>query len=170
MEESAAKPRPWAWYAVVVLAFLAAAGLGSSWLLLSRWSSIENPSPAGASAAFDRALDGAGGGAPYIEIGASGAVTVHRELEVPGSPPLATLHLLAWDPGLQRLLRVSFPFWFVRLKMSETLNLGTLTAALARDWGNLDLEVTEEDLQRRGPGLVLHLNRPDGGRLLLWTE
>jgi hypothetical protein len=97
-------------------------------------------------------------------------VQVHRELESPSPVPLRTLHLVAWDPGHERLLRIDFPFWFVRLKMSRVLNLGTFTSALAHDWQSLDLKVAEEDLERRGPGLILDITSPDGALLLLWTE
>ena len=91
-------------------------------------------------------------------------------MERPKPVALCTLHLLAWEPKGSRLLRMSFPFWFVRIKMSETFNLGTLTSALASDWEHLDLKVTEHDLQKRGPGIVLDHQRPDGARILLWTE
>ncbi|MEE8586279.1 MAG: hypothetical protein V3T83_15650 [Acidobacteriota bacterium] len=62
------------------------------------------------------------------------------------------------------------PFWFVRLKMTESLNLGTITSALAGDWGNLDLKVSVEELERRGAGVVLNHRLEDGTRILLWTE
>jgi hypothetical protein len=65
---------------------------------------------------------------------------------------------------------VAFPFWFVRVKMSATFNLGTLTSALARDWGHLDLRVSVQDLEKRGPGIILDHRLPDGKRLLLWSE
>jgi hypothetical protein len=77
---------------------------------------------------------------------------------------------VAWDPGHERLLRIDFPFWFVRLKMSRALNLGTFTSVLAQDWQTLDLKVAEDDLQRRGPGLILDIASADGALLLLWTE
>ena len=48
--------------------------------------------------------------------------------------------------------------------------LGTLSTALARDWQHLDLDVTEEDLERRGPGLVLDEEGAGGRRLMLWTD
>ena len=116
------------------------------------------------------ALTRAGGGVPYIEISDTGSVLVHRELEHHDPVALHTLHMLAWEPEGKRLLRVAFPYWFVRVKMSETFNLGTLTSALARDWEHLDLRVSEQDLERRGPGIVLDNRLPDGKRLLLWTE
>jgi len=68
------------------------------------------------------------------------------------------------------MVRVGFPYWFVRMKMTDSLNLGTLTSVLARDWEHLDLSVSERDLERRGPGLVLDQQTERGARIVLWTE
>ena len=152
------------------LAVAAAFGLGVSAILFSRWSDLETIPPEQAEQAFVDAMAGMGDEPPYIEIARSGAVTVRRELERPGAAPLETLHLLAWDPERTRLLRIAFPFWFVRVKMNDTINLGTLTTLLAQDWNNIDLRVSEEDLARRGPGLVLDHRLASGARILLWTE
>jgi len=143
---------------------------GGSAYLLSTWSRLERADARGAEKAIRETLDALGSSPPLIEIAGDGTVRVHREMESPAPAPLRTLHLLAWDPGSSRLLRVAFPFWFVRIKMSSRLDLGTLTTALAGDWGHMDLSVSEEDLRRRGPGLVLDERRGDGARLLLWTD
>jgi hypothetical protein len=83
---------------------------------------------------------------------------------------LQTLHLLAWDPRQDKLLQVAFPFWFVRVKMNDTINLGTMATALSGDWDNLELKVSVAELCRRGAGVVLDHTRQDGLRLLLWSE
>jgi len=149
---------------------LAAVGLGVSSWMFSRWSRLETATPEQAARAFAEALAAAGGGIPYIAIAADGSVRVHRELERDVPADLTTLHLLAWEPARQRLVVVDFPFWFVRMKMTRKLNLGTLTSALARDWEHIDLSVTEEDLQRRGPGLVLDHTAAGGARIVMWTQ
>ena len=160
------------WVVPVVVAFLGfvVVMIGASAFFMSRWSSLQSTDTSGANLAFAEARDLAGGGTPYLTISSSQKVEVHRELEGSTPVPLHTLHVIAWDSGLGRLLRVDFPFWFVRLKMTSTLNLGTYTSALARDWENLELKVAEDDLERRGPGLILDIRTPDGDRLLLWTE
>jgi len=162
--------RPLAWKVVALLLVLGAAGFGLFLVTLGRWSDVRTMSPAGAAAAFDDVLAGLGGGPPYVEIDAAGTVSVHREQEQDEPTPLETLYLLSWEPGPERLARVAFPFWFVRLKTTDELNLGTLTTALAGDWENLALSVTTDDLERRGPALVIDHARTDGGRILLWTE
>ena len=160
----------WALRALLLLGVLGILGGGGFAVLFSTWSELEEASPAQAADAFAEALGRAGGGAAYLEISAAGEVSVRRELEGETPAELAKLHLLAWQPARQRLVRIAFPYWFVRVKLTRSLNLGTLTTALARDWDNLDLRVTEEDLARRGHGLVLDHERLDGSRILLWNE
>ena len=138
--------------------------------ILSSWSDLRSATPTEADQAFVDALRTAGGGPAYMEFGADGGVVVRRDLEQAERAALETLHVVAWDPAKGWLLDVDFPYWFVRMKMSKTFNLGTLMALLARDWQGLDLEVSEENLEQRGPGLVLDHTLPDGRRVLLWTE
>ncbi len=155
--------------AAVVLAAGAVAGIGTFSILLSRWSDLQETTPAEARAALDTARAQAGAGPAYLEVTRDGQVLVRRELERPAPARLRRLHLLAWDPQGGRLLRIAFPFWFVRAKMTRTINLGTLTTAAAGDWRHLDLQVTEEDLERHGPGLVLDHAGEGGARVVLWT-
>ncbi len=149
---------------------LAVLGLGVSALMFSRWSEIHEVSAEEADQAFTEILADLGDPPAYLEVLSGGEVLVRRELE--GSEPVAleALHLLAWDPDAGRMLRVAFPFWFIRVKMTDSINLGTLTSALAGDWRNLDLSVSEQDLQRLGTGLVLDQRSDDGARILLWTQ
>jgi len=164
-------PRRRGWRAVLIgFALIALLGLGISAAMFSSWSRLEAASPEDAAAAFAAARVEAGGGEPYLAISDSGDVRVRRELERQEPVELEALHLLAWDPGRSRMLRVRFPFWFVEVKMNEALNLGTLVSALAGDWEHLDLRVAEEDLRRRGPGIVLDHALPSAARILIWTE
>jgi len=152
--------------AAVALTVVGAAGL----YLFSRWTELATVTPEVARAAFVDARVRARDGPPYLEVLEDGSVLVHRDLEGETPVALRALNVMAWEPVGERLLTIEFPFWFVRLKMSKALNLGTLTTTLAGDWQNLDLRVSEEDLQRRGPGLVLDQVASDGSRILLWTE
>jgi len=155
----------------LVLAFvvLAALGLTVAAILLASWTELGTASPEGADRAFTAAAAVAGG-PPYLEIDRHGEVHLHAELEGDAGVPLATLRVLAWSPEGGRLIRVAFPFWFVRMKMGDHLNLGTLTSALAGDWQHLDLKVSVEEMERRGPGLLLDHRLAGGARILLWTE
>ena len=160
--------RRWLPRVLVGIAIFALVMMSLSTMMLSQWSELRTATAFDAERAFDSVV--AGTARPYLEIAADGTVHVHRELEGPEPVPLLALHVIAWEPEQGRLLSVRFPWWFVRMKMSSVFNLGTLTSAMAHDWGNLDLRVTEEDMERLGPGVVLDHRTTDGARILLWTE
>ncbi|MFQ5717955.1 MAG: hypothetical protein ACE5IK_00260 [Acidobacteriota bacterium] len=167
---SGGSTRRWVARLGVGLVAMAVGGVGIFWIMFSSWSDLATVDESAAAAVFAEAIARSGGGVPYVEIPADGPAVVHRELERDTPADLRRLHLLGWDPAGRRLLRIDFPFWFVKAKMTRSVNLGTLTSALSGDWQHLDLRVSEEDLQRRGPALVLDTSRADGARLLLWTD
>jgi hypothetical protein len=151
---------------LVIAALAVAVGM----LVFSSWSEMESATAEEAEQVFAEVLRASSGGPAYVEIGEDGAVRVRRELEREEPVELEAFCLAAWDPKNGKLLRVRFPYWFVRIKSTRTINLGTLISFLARDWEHLDLRVAEEDLEKRGPGLVLDHERADGARILLWAE
>jgi len=148
---------------------LAAAGVVTFSLLLASWSAVESVSAERAQQAFARALAELDDDAPYVTLTEDG-VAVDRSLEGTERSELANLVALVWEPDRGRLVRVAFPYWFVRVKTTDSLNLGTLIAAASRDWRRLKLSVSVADLERRGPGLVLDHTRANGARVLLWSE
>lgn len=155
---------------LIVVGILAVMGATMSFLLFGRWTSLTEAGTTGAERMLDEAVAAAGGGTPYIEIVADGAVVVHREQEGIRPPGFGSLVLMAWLPTEGRVLRIEYPHWFVRLKTMSTFNLGTMIAASRRDWAHLGLSIDYDDLSRRGPGLLLDNRGADGTRLLLWVE
>ncbi|MFQ5767476.1 MAG: hypothetical protein ACE5ID_05770 [Acidobacteriota bacterium] len=167
---SSARQRRWAVRLGVGLLSAGVCGFGIFWLMLSAWTQLDKATEMEAQAAFSEAVARSEGGTPFLEIPAGGPIVVHREQERASPVKLNRLHLLVWEPQGRHLLKIDFPFWFVRAKMTRRVNLGTLTTAVSGDWQHIDLRVTEEDLERRGPGLILDTSRDDGVRFLLWTE
>ncbi|HEX9793575.1 MAG TPA: hypothetical protein VGC54_06290 [Planctomycetota bacterium] len=155
---------------LAVIVLLAILGFGTFAALLTSWSELRTVAVADAEAELAAASAVAGAGPPLVTIAENGSVSVNRELEGAEALKLKHLHLLVWEPGREKLLRIDFPWWFAKVKMTHSLNLGTLTTVLAGDWKQLDLKITEDDLERCGPGLVLDHVRADGGRILLWTS
>ena len=147
----------------VVMAMLSA-------FTLSTWGDLSTVEAPQARRIFSQALTPLGPRPPYIEVSRTGTVRVNRDQEAAEPSELASLRMLAYDPASSRLVDIAFPFWFVRLKMSRTFNLANVTSFVLGDWDNLDLTVTEDDLERRGPGLVLDHTTEDGKRIVLWTE
>jgi hypothetical protein len=163
------------WSILLALGALALIAMAVSAVLLSRWSDLRSSSSPQAAQAFHDVRQqvgrwGADADRAYLHIDAAGHVHVDRRLEHEQQADLRALHLLAWDPASQRLLNVGFPWWFVRVKMNDTINLGTFTTALSGDWQHLDLKISTEELRRRGPGIVLDHQRSDNSCVLLWSE
>ena len=75
------------------------------------------------------------------------------------------LYVLAFDPDDGGLVRVTVPFWLLRLKMDgATVDFGGNRVDLE------DLKLTVEDLERFGPSLVLDQKNRGGDRVLVWTQ
>lgn len=71
------------------------------------------------------------------------------------------LHVLAWDADNGALARVTLPMWLLRLKPGPIV-LG--------DLDEIDVErlqLTTEELEQRGPGVVLRFESHDGDKVLL---
>ena len=75
------------------------------------------------------------------------------------------LHILAFDPDDGGLVRVTVPFWLLRMKTNNAkINLGRNRLDLE------DLKLSVEDLERFGPSLVLDQKSSGGDRVLVWTQ
>jgi hypothetical protein len=80
--------------------------------------------------------------------------------------PLENLHILAWDPDEDKLVRLTIPFWLLRLKSGGRIRLNSGTDIFDAD----DMNLTVEDLERHGPGLILDAAERNGQRVLIWTQ
>lgn len=110
------------------------------------------------------------GQVPFIELPADrhgGDAIVHREQFGKNRVPLTGLRVLAWEPRDRKLVRLTLPFWMLRLGGGHRIRLSGREAALGSD---VSLNVTADDLERRGPGLILDYATPRGERLLVWAE
>jgi hypothetical protein len=75
------------------------------------------------------------------------------------------LFVLAFDPDDGGLVRVSVPFWLLRMKDDNaTIDLGGNRMDLE------DLKLTVEDLDRFGPCLILDQTNEGGDRILVWSQ
>jgi hypothetical protein len=76
--------------------------------------------------------------------------------------------VLAYDPDDERLVRISIPFWLLRLAPS-TKRMSFLSDN-GIDFDSERVRLTLEDLERRGPGLILDHKDRHGSLVLVWTE
>jgi hypothetical protein len=109
------------------------------------------------------------GKVPYVEISMDDQdkAVVHHELEKGTRTPLQHLRLVAYDEREHRLVRLTIPFWLVRLGKNKEINLSAGRSGF--DPG-VRLSVTPEDIERFGPGLIIDGVGRRGERFIIWAE
>lgn len=162
--------KTWIWIiagalGVLLAVLIALAGAGV--YFVSHHIHTERSTSADALTAFDAALVPFGTRAPLYELDSSEEPRLTRPLgQLPtAARPADSLSLLAWDPETERLVRVSLPFWSLRLGQ---MKMSVSGAEQRFDLGKLHLDVDE--LARIGPSLVFDFRGREGVRVLLWTQ
>jgi len=109
------------------------------------------------------------GQVPYVELsfGDEEKAVVHHELEKPTRTPLKHLRMVVYDEREHRLVRLTLPFWLLRLGGNKPIKLNPRGSGF--DPG-FRLTITWEDLERRGPGLIIDTTGPHGERVIAWAE
>jgi hypothetical protein len=104
---------------------------------------------------------------PLVELRPGEDPVVHRVAEASLHPEIKAVHALFYDPRARKLVRASFPFWILRATPRSQLSFFSDDSEL---FGELHL--TLDDLERRGPGLVLDMKDVPikGGQALVWTD
>jgi uncharacterized protein YneF (UPF0154 family) len=153
---------------VVIFVMLVGAGLlGGLIYVVTRQVKVQTMSAPGGQEEFDRMLAALAGQKPFIELpapGTQGEVVVHREMATGDTGSISVLHVRVWSVRDRKLVNLDLPFWLMRLTGNKpiTLNAGSLR--------RVTLTVTPEEIDRRGPGLILNWTGDRGERLLVWTE
>lgn len=150
--------------AVIVVAAMAAAIVGSTAFFFYRHISTQSTSRENAADEFARARQRFAGRQPLIEFKNDQPV-VHRS-DRASTEKIETLQLLAYDEGERKIVRVNVPFWLLRLAPSK--NVRFLDNNL--DFDSDKAQLTVDDLQRHGPGLILDQRDRRGTQVLVWTE
>lgn len=161
--------KTWVWVVAAVcglclLGLLALAG--AAVFFVTRHISTERSTSADAIRAFDAVRANFPDQKPLYELDSRERPTMTRPIdELPTSPVKPeNLRVLAWDPHDERLIRISLPFWILRMQKAK-MDLGDSTTF---DLGHLDLDGRQ--LERIGPALVFDYRGHDGARVLLWTQ
>ena len=156
--------------AVIIVGILAAAAVGGTAYFFYRHVHTQPVETADAAREFETARGRFSGQPPLIEMRRGNEPLLHRELLKSEAParPLASLRVLAYDPDGGKIVRVSIPFWLLRLAPS-----GKRMSFLNDNGVDFDTDrvhLTLEDLERRGPGLILDQIDRHGSRVLVWAE
>lgn len=165
--------KTWIWIAVglagaLLLAFIAVVAAGVFFVV--RQMDTEPASEASADRTFAEARSRFEGQEPIIQIDAGEGLVrtriARRPPEDPTGPTPDTMHVMAWDPEEGRIVRLSLPFWLLRLGNRGSIRFSSDRTRLSFE--NLDLTV--DDLARYGPALIVDHKMPHGERVLIWTQ
>jgi hypothetical protein len=164
--------KKWIWIVLGLLAtaLLVCGGLiGTIAYFSLRHMNVQRASVESADREFEQVRTRFAGKPALIEINEDdwGHPRIHQPPEAAAThPPLQTLHVMAWNEREGRLVRLDLPFWILRL------NARSKSYILSRnEFGDLErLNITSEDLERFGPGLLVDHRGRRGERVLVWTE
>jgi hypothetical protein len=154
--------------AVIIIGMLAAAAVGGTAFFFYRHVHTEVTPNDHAEKQFADARARFAGQQALIEIQKDDRALLHREvIPASGSPArLVALRVLAYDTHGSKLVNVSIPFWLIRMAPSRRfsfINSGV-------DFDSDRVHLTLDDLERRGPGLILDQADRRGSQVLVWTE
>jgi hypothetical protein len=86
--------------------------------------------------------------------------------DLPTSPVRPdALWILAWNPDEARTVKISIPFWMLRLGRRKIDIFND-----SRDFNLRRLNLDVDELERIGPALVFDFRSPTGERVLVWTQ
>jgi len=109
---------------------------------------------------------------PFIDMGLRQPV----ETSTPGQPvtSLHTFHTVIFDTrGSQRLVHIAVPYWFARLfadRDGEFQWLGQLTFLDDTEFDSEAIRLSLDQLEQRGPGLIVDYQHLSGGQFISWVE
>jgi hypothetical protein len=156
---------------VIIVVLLALAVVGGTAFFIYRHVHAEFTNENAAEREFASARARFAAERPLIEIRKDEDPIVHRDL-IPSTPSkhrLESLRVLAYDDHAGKLVRVSIPFWLLRMMPARHLSF-------LNDEGidvDIDAErvrLTIDDIERRGPGLILDEKDRRGSQVLVWAE
>ncbi len=166
--------KKWIWIAVGLLAaaLLACGGLVGTLAYFSlRHLNIRKVSVESGEREFDQVRERFAGKAPLIEIDEDAweRPRIHRppaEVEPRPAQPVQTMHVMVWDDRQGNLVRLDLPMWILKLNRR-----GRSYIFSSDNFGDLErLNLSAEDIERNGPGLILDHRGRRGERILVWTE
>ena len=160
--------RTWLWIVLAalglcVIAVIAIAGAGL--YFVSSHVSTRTSTTAEAFSAFDAARAPFKDLPPVYEVDDRERVKQARKIaDLPdGKTRAQQMQVLVWDADRERLVKVSVPFWVLRMG-HQKIDIANSQFELER----LQLDVKE--LERVGPLLLLDLRSRGGQRVLIWTQ
>jgi hypothetical protein len=166
----AVKVRAWVWvvFGIAVLGVLCVVAVaGATYYAFRQHVHTKIVSRSSANLEFDQIRAGFTGERALIELDERGRFlrsNPDRDPK-PGVKVPDQLHVLAFDPDDERIVKFMIPFWLLRFKSH-----GTTIDFNGGRTGLEDLKLTVEDLERFGPTLIVDHQGSHGERVLVWSQ
>ena len=166
----AGKVKTWVWVVtgVVIVGILCIVAVGAGAIYyFSQHIETRQASPVTAGREFEEAKARFTGQKPLIELDDRGHL-LHTNPDRPAQTAFQKpqqLNVLVFDPKDGQIVRLTVPFWLLRLK--------TGGAKIDFNGSRMDLEdlrLSVEDLERFGPTLILDHTSERGERVLVWSQ
>ena len=154
---------------VIVVGILAVSAVGGTAYFIYRHVHTEFTGTERADQQVAAARARFAGQQPLIEMRRGDEPVLHRET-IPKAMPeakLETMRVLAYDTRANKLVNVSIPMWLLRLAPSNKFSFMKDNGI---DFDSDRVHITLDDLERRGPGLLLDQADRRGSQVLVWTE
>ena len=103
---------------------------------------------------------------PYLVIRNGEPVVSDAPATAPGRP-VEALHIIVWDPDERKVIKLNMPFWLLRMTKGQPIKISSNDDPDAQP---VTLQITADDLERRGPGLILDHKEASGERVLVWAQ
>ena len=155
--------------AVIIVGVLAVSAVGGTAYFIYRHVHTQFTPTENADRQFADARARFAGQRPLIEIRKDDEPIVNRDM-IPKTMPAAkleTLRVLAYDTRANKLVNVSIPMWLLRMAPSNKFSFMKDNGI---DFDSDRVHLTMEDVDRRGPGLLLDQADRRGSQVLVWTE
>ena len=148
-----------------VVILLAIVGLGSAVWLFKRAVNVADADAKSAEQSFEEVRQRFGGVTPLLELRDDEPTITRQPPEQTTGGRLTSLRIMAWDHDEKRLTHIDLPFFLLRLKKGPIE-----FANHEKVFGRRPINLTVEQLERYGPTLVLDVQPPRGGHVIVWTE
>ncbi len=155
--------------AVIIVGILAVAAIGGVAYFIHRHVDTQFAGSESAAQQFQQARARFAGQQPLIEIQKNDRALLHREvIRASGTgSKLEVLRVIAYDNRAGKLVNVSIPFWLLRMMPSKNFSFLNDNGI---DFDSERVHLTVDDLERRGPGLILDQADRRGSQVLVWSE
>jgi hypothetical protein len=109
---------------------------------------------------------------PLLDMGERRAHEAEKAAGAVG--PLRVFHTVVFDTrGRQRLVHITVPYWFARQSSGHAGQfrwLGELTFLDDTEFDPEAIQLSLEQIERHGPGLIVDHRHPSGGQFMAWVE